>query len=153
MKQIILTLLTVGLMSCADTETRDILLNNPDTDTDTSCTISGNTISCPDGTQVDVNQDQVNLTEVSVKGNSCTKIIEGLWVESIQNSTIFDVYLNENCTDSQGEYCDNVKPSYGSSGQFGENKRGNGTVCTFDKAFLFGEKVGNDLNIKLLEVL
>ena len=49
------------------------------------------------------------------------------------------------------EFCDNVKPSYGSSGQFGENKRGNGTVCSFGNLLLFGEKVGNDLIIKIVE--
>lgn len=141
------------LASCADKEVRDIVLDNPDTDTDTYCTVSNGTITCPDGTKLTEQEDEILLTQVKVPANSCTKIADGLWVESIQNSIIFDVYLNDKCADKGGEYCDNVKPSYGSTGQFGENKRGNGGVCTFESSFLFGERVGNDLIIKLLEVL
>ena len=39
------------LASCADKEVRDIVLDNPDTDTNTSCTVGNGTITCPDGTK------------------------------------------------------------------------------------------------------
>ena len=139
----------IGLIGCADNEERNFVLE--DTDTNTNCSISNNVITCPDGTQVQVNQDQVLLTETKVPNNTCTQVTQGVFVENIQNGKIFDVYSNSMCVDTSGEFCDNVKPSYGSSGQFGENKRGNGTVCSFGNLLLFGEKVGNDLIIKIVE--
>jgi len=47
----IMVLAFLALMACADKEVRDIVLDNPDTDTDTSCTVNNGTISCPDGTK------------------------------------------------------------------------------------------------------
>lgn len=48
MNKIIVVIATIMLISCADTE--KIILN----DTDTSCSIVENTITCPDGTSLEI---------------------------------------------------------------------------------------------------
>lgn len=68
-------------------------------------------------------------TKVKVAKNECKKILDGIWVESINNGEFFDVYYNDMCKDSHGEFCDNVEASYGSSGKFGSQTRGSGSVC------------------------
>lgn len=68
-------------------------------------------------------------TKVKVAKNECKKVLDGIWVESINNGEFFDVYYNDSCKDSLGEFCDNVESSYGSSGKFGSQTKGSGSVC------------------------
>lgn len=128
-----------------------------------TCTITDTQIVCPDGTAINLpvdgqpglpgapGQDAVILTEHKVPANSCTKIRDGLYVESIRNSQIFDVYSNDKCKDSLGEYCDNVEPSFGSSGQLGPNQPGGGEICWAGRTMVAGEKVNNDLIIRVVD--
>lgn len=68
-------------------------------------------------------------TKVVVAKNECKKILDGIWVESISNGEFFDVYYNDMCKDSHGEFCDNVESSYGRAGTFGSQTKGSGSVC------------------------
>lgn len=141
------------------------------------CKIVDNIVVCPDGSQLELpepaagapgqdgsdgkdgqdgtdgadGEDAVLLTQVKVEANTCTKVGDGLYVESIRNSQFFDVYSNDSCKDALGEYCDNVEPSYGSTGQFGENQRGGAEVCWAGNRMVSGEKVGDDLLIRVLD--
>lgn len=141
------------------------------------CKVVDNMIVCPDGSTLELpapvagppgapgqdgtdgtdgqdgqdGEDAVLLTQAKVEANTCTKVADGLYVESIRNSQIFDVYSNDKCKDSLGEYCDNVEPSFGSSGSLGENKPGGAEVCWAGNRMVTGEKVGNDLLIRVLD--
>jgi len=81
------------------------------------------------GDKGDKGDKGVVVTTVKVKYNKCTQVDQNLWVENIHGD-IYDVYSNANCRDSQGEYCDNVAPSFGSSGSIDKNHHeGSATVC------------------------
>lgn len=155
MKKLILTLPLLFLIGCADTEFAKL----EDKDTDTYCTIEGSTISCPDGTTLTVPEveDEISFIITPIAHNSCTQVSNGLFVESIQNSAIFDVYLDSSCSDrvngELNEVCDNVETSYGNVGSLGTNKPGAGEVCSYDNLLIFGERQENQLLIKILEVL
>jgi len=83
-----------------------------------------------DGAVGQPGQDAVTLTQTTVPKGSCSEVSPGIYVESIRNGTLFDVYLNDKCADNQGEYCDNVIPSFGRSGRLDPNKHpGSATVC------------------------
>ena len=154
-------LLIIGLVAClfgcADKETRTITL--PDTDTDTYCTAIGNTITCPDGSTLTFTPaaDEIAFTQTKIKHNSCSPVSNGLFVESIRNSEIFDVYLDSSCKDrvngQLNEVCDNVEPSFGNSGSLGSNKPGASEVCSFENLLIFGERTNEALIINILEVL
>ncbi len=135
------------------------------------CKVVDQIIICPDGSELELpapvagtpgqdgsdgkdgedGDDAVLLTQVKVEKNTCTKVADGVYVESIRNSQFFDVYSNDSCKDALGEYCDNVEPSYGSTGQFGENQRGGAEVCWAGNRMVSGEKVGDDLLIRVLD--
>ena len=79
-------------------------------------------------------EDGVILTNVKVLANTCTQVADRIWIENIQNGRIYDVYANENCRDSEGEFCDNVVASFGSSGVLSDtNHQGSATVCLVDE--------------------
>lgn len=88
-------------------------------------------------------------TKVKVGKNECKKIVDGIWVESINNGEFFDVYKNDMCKDSHGEFCDNVESSYGRSGKFGSQTKGSGSVCWADDVQISGAL---DTNTKELTI-
>jgi hypothetical protein len=143
-----------------------------------SCTVvdtaQGAKLECEDGTVADINdgkdgingsngtngtngkdgEDGVALTSVKVNKNTCTQVYQNIWVENI-NGEVFDVYYNPNCADNQGEYCDNVIPSYGVSGSVDDKyHRGSGTTCWADNVQIQGHRVTNtskDFIIKVMD--
>ena len=92
------------------------------------------------------------VTKVNVLANQCTQILPNVWVQNINNGSVFDVYYNPNCADNQGEYCDNVIPSYGSNGSVTPGE-GSATVCVFDNFLIVGQVINNagDLRITSIE--
>ena len=105
-----------------------------------------------DGKDGQDGQDGVVLTTVKVKANKCTQVYNGIWVENINNGTLFDVYYNPSCSDNQGEYCDNVLPSFGISGSVDEEEHaGSGTTCWADNVEIQGYK--NNRNSKDILVM
>lgn len=116
------------------------------------CTIEGTLITCPDGNSIDILNGKDDLsdktgtvvTTTNVETGMCEQIYPGIWAENIYSGEIFDVYMNDVCSDSLGEYCDNVQPSYGSSGDIGPNETGNGTVCLALNYMVVGKKLAND---------
>lgn len=142
----------LALVACADSKT----VNVDFIDTDTSCIITGNLISCPDGSYLEVTNN-VNRTVTNVPANSCVQVGPNIYVENIQNGRVFDVYINANCSDifqgNLSEYCDNVEPSFGHSGSLGINKSGDGTVCSFDNKLIYGDKLSdNSININVITI-
>ena len=135
------------------------------------CRVENNTVVCPDGSELVLPEpvpgqdgadgrdgqdgtdgnDAVILTTIPVEAGKCVKVADGIYVENIRNGLVFDVYANDQCKDKLGEYCDNVEPSFGSSGVLGENKPGGAEVCWADNRMLSGERVGNDLLIRVLD--
>ena len=93
--------------------------------------------------------DAVLLIKATVDAGQCSEIYPGVYAENINNGEFFDVYYNDMCKDSAGEYCDNVQTSYGSSGTFGSNKVGNGTVCWADDLMITGVRDVNDGSIEV----
>lgn len=129
-----------------------------------SCTVTKEngitTINCPDGTSVQVSdgkdgqngedgKDSVTLYQTQVDKNKCVQVYPNIYVENINNGEIFDVYSNDSCSDTLGEYCDNVKASYGSSGQGGSDKKGSGEVCSIDKLQITGQRDKNDNSLTI----
>jgi hypothetical protein len=134
------------------------------------CSIQDGMIVCPDGTSALLpsngqdgadgvdgadGKDGVNAviySQTVVDANTCTEVGNGLYVENIQQGRIFDVYFNDQCRDNLGEHCDNVAPSFGSSGQFGDGGIGSGDVCWADRRQVSGERIANGgLLIRVLE--
>lgn len=126
-----------------------------DTDTDTTCTVVNNTITCPDGTNITI-EDQIEITKTELNLNGCQAISHGLFVEVIRNGEIFDVYTDSSCSDRKNgilnEVCDNVQPSFGNSGQLGFNKPGSSTVCPYENKLIYGHILDNILTISVLEI-
>lgn len=142
-----------------------------------SCSVqsitNGARITCTDGTQASITngsngsdgsdgaagqdgqdgQDAVVLSTVKVPANSCTQVARDIWVENIQNARVFDVYSNDKCRDSKGEYCDNVLASFGNSGLLDETDHpGSGTTCWANNIQIQGHKdQNNDILVKVLE--
>ena len=126
-------------------------------------TATGADISCPgedpvvlsDGYDGVAGSDGLNgvvLSTVQVLNGDCTEVSPGIYVENIKNGRIFDVYYNAQCADSLGEYCDNVMAQYGSSGSYGQNKPGSGTVCWVGNTQFSGIRLDNgDLIINILD--
>lgn len=130
------------------------------------CTVeqipTGAVITCPDGTQSFITngsdgqdgqdgQDAVILTRVMAPANACTLVYPGVWVENINTGKVFDVYYNANCSDAQGEYCDNVVPVDESTGSVGQYN-GSGTVCWADNLQLSGVlRSGGDIEVYILD--
>lgn len=171
--KIVSGLVFLGLLaSCGNNSNNAFLRKAPK-----QCSVSKvngvTTVSCPDGTSSIINdgtdgkdgaagQDGINGTNGSdavvlyqtvVGKNQCVEVYPGIYVESINNSEFFDVYENDSCKDSLGEYCDNVKASYGSSGQFGSDKKGSGEVCSIDKIQITGQRDTdtNDLTVNVFD--
>lgn len=96
-------------------------------------------------------QDAAVLLKKLAKANRCTSILPGMYIENIQNGEVFDVYFNDSCDDSQGEYCDNVVPSEATTGKV-DQYRGSGTVCWADNYQISGVKQTNgDILVYILE--
>lgn len=159
LQKITLLSLLAGLVACSNAEFEAV---------EYRCTISGQTITCPDGSELVIpepqdgtdgtdgrdgedGEDAVLLTKKTVKTGECTEVAAGVYVENIKKGLVFDVYMNDKCQDKLGEFCDNVEPSYGSTGLLGENKPGGAEVCWADNRMLSGERVGDDLLIRVLD--
>lgn len=96
-------------------------------------------------------EDAVILTKATVSKNKCVKIYNGIWAENVQNGKVFDVYSNDKCSDSKGEFCDNVVPSDDSTGKV-EQYRGSGTVCWAGNIMISGVKKDNkDIEVYILD--
>lgn len=91
------------------------------------------------------------LTEALVEDGRCQEVAPGIYVENIDGGLFFDVYYNALCEDARGEFCDNVEPSYGSTGNFGRNKPGGAEVCWAGNTMISGERVNDSLLIRLVE--
>ena len=124
-----------------------------------SCSIQGNQLVCTDGTSIDLPEDGAPgrdgsdgaiLTEHKVPANKCVKLAEDLYVENIRNGQVYDVYEEPGCNVEATEYCDNVEPSFGGHNPLGPNQPGGAEVCWAGKRMLSGEKVGNDLHIRVI---
>lgn len=92
------------------------------------------------------------VTSVNVPDGQCVQIAQNIWAENIHNGEIFDVYYNDQCKDSLGEYCDNVVPSEGSTGSVNPYQ-GSGTVCWADNYQISGSRDGNDILVRVIEFL
>lgn len=132
---------------------------------ETTCTVKkGATeafVECTDGSKFPIGQagqdgqdgeDGVVLLKSLVAYKSCTQVLPGIYVEAIEDGEFFDVYSNDTCDDSRGEYCDNVQTSYGSSGTYGQNEEGNGTVCWAEDNQITGkrDKSTGDIEVYIL---
>lgn len=108
-----------------------------------------------DGSDGADGEDAVVYSEVSVPAGQCVQVADGVWVENIQNGRLIDVYMNDQCADNLGEYCDNVVPSYGRSGRLDDYPHtGSGTTCWADDLLILAHKPGKndvDLTIKILD--
>lgn len=154
MKKLITIIALLSLTACADNVKRTVTLE--DTDTNTFCTVVDSTITCPDGSSF-TEKNEVDLTKTPLPvASGCYAISHGLYAESIQNGTIFDVYLDSSCSDmvngELNEVCDNVQPSQGSVGSLGFGEAGNATVCPFENLLIYGEVLEDILTINVLEV-
>ena len=96
-------------------------------------------------------QSPIIVTQAKVPAGQCVEVAENIWVENIHNGAIYDVYYNDECKDSKGEYCDNVEPSFGNSGRLGPDKPGGGEHCLIETTFISGQRYGNDLSIVVME--
>lgn len=99
-------------------------------------------------------EDAVILTTVKVNSNSCTQVYKDLWIENINGGDVFDVYYNNQCKDSLGEWCDNVLPSFGASGSVDADKHaGSGTTCWANNIQVQGSRVDNtgDIVIRIMD--
>ena len=93
----------------------------------------------------------VVLSDTLVLENQCTKVADGIWVQNIRSGEVFDVYSNNQCRDALGEFCDNVEPSFGTSGSVGADQDGGGEICPVNNQLVYGEKIGADLLIRVLD--
>lgn len=156
MKSLILITAALMLTACSDAKfsSVDNGCDIVEVEGGAEVTCDNETVFLPDGQNGDDGSDgddAANLTKVTVPANSCTKVAPGLWVENIQNGKFMDVYANDQCKDNLGEYCDNVEVSYGSTGQFGENKRGGAEVCWAGDIQVSGSKLDNgDIKVFVL---
>lgn len=148
-------ILLLSLVSCGNNDGYHI---NAHLNKATTCVIENNFIVCPDGSKLEVKSGNdgkdgiVPLIQINVAAGSCTEVYPSVYVENINHGEIYDVYYNDQCTDSLGEYCDNVETSYGSSGTFGSNKKGNGGVCWADKLFITGSQEDDDsITIRVMD--
>lgn len=100
----------------------------------------------------DDGKDAVIYSTVKVNKNACTQVAKDIWVENI-NGQVFDVYYNSQCKDSKGEFCDNVLPSFGSSGTVDSSEHpGSGTTCWADNVQVQGYRQTNgDIVIKMMD--
>lgn len=139
------------------------------------CTVvdtdNGAQVSCPDGTEVfipDGNDgvdgsdgadgidgsdgvDAVLLTKEILPAGSCTEVQPGIWAENISNGEIFDLYYNDQCSDSLGEYCDNIATIEGSTGSVNAGQ-GSGTICWIDNLQFSGVRLdNNDIEVYILD--
>lgn len=159
MKKVLVLLSLAGLTACGTARFEAV---------EYQCKIEDNKVVCPDGSELVLEpgldgtdgkdgsdgkdgENAVIVTVTNVPKNSCTKVAEGLYVENIKEGRFYDVYLNDKCQDKLGEYCDNVEPSYGSTGQFGENQPGGAEVCLAGSRMVVGERVGKDLSIRVFD--
>lgn len=93
------------------------------------------------------------INTVSVSKGQCVEVATGIWVENIQGN-LFDVYSNPSCSDNQGEYCDNVSPSFGKSGSLEQDSlKGSASVCWAGDIMISGSKESknsNEIDIKVV---
>ena len=167
MRSLAILLACMFLVACGDENVTEIT-NEP-------CTVEqladGTAITCGDETTIVSDgqdgadgsdgqdgadgEDAVILHSEIVPAGQCVEVMPGIYVENVQSGRLFDVYLNDSCSDSLGEYCDNVIPAYGRSGRLSEDKhRGSGTVCWADDLMITGVKDSKDspdITVKILE--
>lgn len=169
MKKLLILTSLLFLVGCGDDETVEFIQPEPCT---TTTEATGVVITCPDGTVSEIpfpadgqdgadgidgedGEDAVVYSEVPVPAGQCVEVADGVWVENIQNGRLIDVYMNDQCKDSLGEYCDNVIPSYGRSGRLDDDPHpGSGTTCWADNLLILAHKPGKndvDLTIKVID--
>lgn len=85
LQRLLILAVLLSASGCADTITKEITLNNPDTDT--SCKISGNTISCPDGNSITYQDTDTSCTikdnVLSCPDGSSQELLTGATIVSI----------------------------------------------------------------------
>lgn len=100
-------------------------------------------------------EDALVYSEVLVPAGQCVEVADGVWVENIQSGRLADVYMNDQCSDSLGEFCDNLVPSYGRSGKLDDHPHfGSGTTCWAGDLLVLAHKPGKndaDLTIKVID--
>ena len=70
------------------------------------------------------------LTSVDVAPDQCVEVFPGVYAENIRDGKLADIYLNGTCADRDGEFCDNLIPSFGISGRLDDkDHEGSGTTC------------------------
>jgi hypothetical protein len=153
MKTLLLATFGTLLLTSCGKDSGNAFVQTVTEENDQGCSVSkvelGTLIKCSDGTETLIldGKDGENgedgktplmHTKTTIGKNECKKVLDGIWVESINNGEFFDVYSNDVCSDSLGEFCDNVEASYGSSGTFGSQKRGSGSVCWADDVQISG---------------
>jgi len=169
MKQLLFILAVTALVGCGEQE---VAFSPADGADGTGCTVEevpgGANITCgeevtfiadgedgQDGATGQPGQDAATLTTVALPAGGCSQVGPGIWAENVRNGQLFDVYLNANCEDRDGEYCDNVIPSYGRSGQLDSDEHpGSGTVCWAGDYQISGYKTSKnskDIVIKVLD--
>lgn len=160
MKKVIVLIALLGLTACGSSRFQVAGEKDPQV-----CSIVDSQIVCPDGSVADLpkdgadgsdgkdGQNSVVLSIVKVAANKCVQVAPGVYVENIRSGNFFDVYSNDQCKDSLGEYCDNVEPSQGSTGEFGDNKQGGAEVCWTSNDVQVSGSVDNngDLLIRVLD--
>ena len=134
--------LSIAFLACACTNAEF-----SEFDPSRQCVLEGRSITCLDGTTTEITdgEDGSVQTITTVEAGSCTQVAEGIWVQPVNGIEVFDVYSNSSCRDALGEFCDNVVPSFGNSGQTGAGEPGSGTVCFADGSLVFAG-VGQDGN-------
>lgn len=104
------------------------------------------------GTSGQDGEDAVLMYNVTLPKGACMEIAPEIWAENIHSGEVFDVYYNDQCTDAQGEYCDNVATSYGHSGHLGNTEPGSSSVCWVDYYQFSGVRLDNgDIKVYVLE--
>jgi len=101
-------------------------------------------------------KDAAILSIVKVEANSCTQVAKDLWVQNINSGEVFDVYYNEHCADAQGEFCDNLSPSYAehNNGQvIHDSVKGSGTTCWAKSRQITGHKDHEDDTYIMVHIL
>lgn len=122
-----------------------------------SNTYTEKAIPGPRGAQGEPGQDGIDgndaviYSNVIVIANSCIEVSSGIWVENIRNGQLLDVYYNEYCSDSSGEYCDNLVPSEAKTGSIKQYK-GSGTICWAESTQISATKLEDEaVKVHLLQ--
>jgi len=146
MKKLILMCLTLlALTSCGDNPSIGVV-NGRD---------GINGIDGQDGSNGEDGAQGAILSRIIVPEDACVKILSGVYVENIRQGIIFDVYMDDSCSDrvngELNEFCDNVETQFGQSGDIGQGEAGAGDICWVDNNQISGiRKEDNSIEIRIL---